>query len=97
MFSLEFDWTCSTSAGCLHPFAAATHIPTVALPTGLSERIALFSFCVKRDCKLYHFLVGAAVIVRRADAIRFLTGEKESPISAIVIIKMLSNDCKRKY
>ena len=23
-----------TSAGCLHPFAAATHIPVVALPTG---------------------------------------------------------------
>ena len=23
-----------TSGGCLHPFAAATHIPAVALPTG---------------------------------------------------------------
>ena len=61
-FSIAGRWNCVSS--CLDPtrtadlravsplLAAATHIPTVALPTGLSERIALFSFCVKRDCKL---------------------------------------------
>ena len=28
-----------TSAGCLHPFAAAAHIPVVALPTGSAVSI----------------------------------------------------------
>ena len=31
-----------TNEGCLHPFAAATHIPTVALPTGLRGYYILF-------------------------------------------------------
>jgi len=32
--ALKIDKTCSTIARCLHLFAAATHIPAVALPTG---------------------------------------------------------------
>ena len=35
-----------TNEGCLHPFAAATHIPAVALPTGLQGYYtSTFTFC----------------------------------------------------
>ena len=37
-----------TSAGCLHPFAAAAHIPVVALPTGSIAKIPRSTAPVKK-------------------------------------------------
>ena len=43
-----------TSAGCLHPFAAAIHIPVVALPTGYKFILAYHRCLVNRkDCFLW--------------------------------------------